>query len=271
MQRTGLLFESTDGHSRFWVTDEHDVIIGRQPPMEPQHVRVASKIISRRHVRLTTDADGLGVEDAGSTCGFYLDDERVQGRAPIRPGMRLQLTADLVYTLRDFTAESLWDMLHGEPLPGRAALRMAGDVLRALLRLHDADQCHGGLSPHEILCAVDGSFTLLVQGWPVVEDGVLNCNPAYAAPESFCEGRLEPATDVYALGLIAFEALSGRRPYSTDTAQLNMMTKLRGPSPQGEPGWSNELREWLSGLMQVDPRQRPSAREALDRLADLGC
>jgi serine/threonine protein kinase len=238
--------------------------------MDPQNVRVASDMVSRQHVRLRTSADGLIVEDAGSCGGFYLDDQRVQGPVPIRPGMRLQLNSDVVYTLREFTGESLWDVLYRGPLPLDTGLRMAGDVLRGLVRLHDQDRCHGGLSPHEILCAVDGSFTLLVQGWTVITDGVLNCNPAYSAPESFCEGRLEPATDVYALGLIVFEALTGRRPYSTDLPQINMMTKLRGPSPEPEPGWSDALREWLASAMQVDPRLRPSARQSLDQLAELG-
>jgi serine/threonine protein kinase len=208
------------------------------------------------------------VEDAGSTGGFYLDDQRVQGPVPIRPGMRLKLASDTIYTLREFTGESVWDVLCREPLPIRSTLRMATDVLRALVRLHDADRCHGGLSPQELVRAVDGSFTLFVQGWTVITDGVLNCNSAYAAPESFCEGRLEPATDVYALGLIVFEALAGRRPYSTDSPQLHMMTKLRGPSPEPEPSWPDALRDWLASAMQVDPGLRPSARQSLDQLAD---
>lgn len=266
MRCSGLLFDSTI--SRFWLTHERELVIGRRPPWGPPNIRVSSDLVARNHARITAHADGFMVEDAGSSGGLYLDDSHVRGCVPIGPGMRLQLCSEVVYTLRTLTAEPLWDVLRGEPLPTTFALRMAEQILRALLRLHDAGRCHGDLSPHEILCAEDGSFVLLVRGWaePSIGDDIVRGNPTYTAPETICEGRIEPATDIYVLGLMLFEALSGSRPFAFENAMSHMASKISGTPPSWPEGLSPALRAWLVRAMAVDPRQRPSTREALDLL-----
>jgi serine/threonine protein kinase len=263
---SGLLFDSTI--SRFWLTHEREIVIGRRP-LGPPNIRVSSDLVSRQHARITAHADGFMVEDAGSSGGLYLDDAQVRGRVPIGPGMRLKLCSEVVYTLRTLTAEPLWDALRGEPLPTTFALRMAEQILRALLPLHDAGRCHGDLSPHEILCAEDGSFVLLVQGWAEAGNGddIVRGNPTYTAPETISEGRIEPATDIYVLGSILFEALSGRRPFPFENVMSHIASKLHGVEPSYPRGWSPALRSFIERAMLVDPRARPSAREAIDLLA----
>lgn len=270
MQKQGLLFEATNGRSRFLVTAGQSVLIGRRPPCEPQNVRVLHSIISRKHARIVGDDHGFTIEDAESTGGTYLNDERIQGPVPISPGDCVKLTSSDVYIARPFTGESLWDILCRGPLEFVTGYRMARDVLRALLPLHAADLAHGSLTPHEILQESNGSFPLMIQGWSVIDDsGAVNCNPTYLAPETFQEARVEPATDMYALGLILFEAFSGRRPYSTETPLINQMSKLHGSAPSWDPSWSNALRDWLLGMMQLFPRNRPLAQRALEQLYEL--
>jgi serine/threonine protein kinase len=266
--QSGLLFESSDGGSRFWLTHEREVIVGRQPPWNWPNVRVSSKLVAREHARITADAGGFSVEDAGSSGGLYLDDMLVRERVPIGPGMRLQLCSDVIYTVRSLSAESLWDVLRGEPMPGAAALRMAEQILRALQLLHDVGRCHGDLSPHEILCVEDDSFLLLVRGWAEAGNGDENIrgNPTYTAPETLSDGRIEPATDIYVLGLIIFEALSGSRPFPFDNPWNHIASKVAGAEPTWPRGLSPALRAWLARALLVDPRQRPSAREAIDLL-----
>jgi serine/threonine protein kinase len=266
LQRPGLLFESSDGGSRFWVTDECEVIVGRQPPWNWPNIRVSSVLVSREHARITARAGSFEVQDAGSSGGLYLDDERVQGRVPIGPGMRLKLCSDVVYTVRSLAAESLWDVLRGEPMPSSAALRMTEQMLRALLPLHESGRVHGDLSPHEILCAEDGSFVLLVQGWAEIGKDAIRGNPTYTAPETISEGAIEPATDIYVLGLILFEALSGSRPFPFESVLSHIASKLHGAEPSYPRGWSPALRSFIARALLVDPRARPSAREAIDLL-----
>jgi hypothetical protein len=271
MLRSGLLFETGDGGSRFWLTNEREVIVGRRPPMDSFNVRVASILVSRQHVRLTAHAGGFVVEDAGSSGGFSLDDLRARGRMPIGPGMRLKLCPNVIYTIRSLSAQSLWDVLRGEPLPSATALRMAEQILRALLPLHDTGRYHGDLSPHEILCVDDGSFELLMRGWaePGNDEDTVRGNPTFTAPETISEGRIEPATDIYVLGLILFEALSGYRPFAFDNVMSHIQSKIRGAEPTWPEGLSPALRAWISRSLSVDPRQRPSAREAIEGLLGL--
>lgn len=264
--RAGLLFESNNGASRFWVTDGCEVIVGRQPPWNWPNVRVSSVLVSRQHARITARAGSFMVEDAGSCGGLYLDDALVRGRMPIGPGMRLKLCSEVVYTIRSLCAETLWDVMVGVPMPSSAALRMAEQVLRALLPLHESGRCHGDLSPHEILCVEDGSFVLLVQGWAETGKDAIRGNPTYTAPETISEDRIESATDIYVLGLILFEALSGCRPFPFENPMSHIASKLAGVASSKLDAMSPALRAWLERAMQVDPRQRPSTRAAIDLL-----
>lgn len=226
--RAGLLFESSDGSSRFWLpnapTEPNVVIIGRHPPHGRPNIRISSDLVARQHAKITTDAIGFMVEDAGSSGGLYLDDEYVRGTARIGPGMRLKLCSQIEYSIRQLTAEPLSDLTR-QPISFATARRLAEDILRELVRLHDSDRCHGGVSSSEILHGADGSFVLLARGWSLVDH-----------PIDF-------ATDVYILATILREAVS----------------QTRGLPPA--------LQSWLSSMSMADPRQRPSAREALERLA----
>lgn len=263
--RPGLLFESSNGASRFWVTDGCEVIVGRRPPWNWPNVRVSSVLVSREHARIIAHAGSFMVEDAGSCGGLYLDDVPVVGRMPIAPGVRLKLCSEVVYTLRTLTAEPLWDRLDGKPMPTAITLCMAEQILRALLLLHEAGRYHGDLSPHEILCTEDGSFVLLMQGW-AEEHAEVRGNPTYTAPETITDDRIEPATDIYVLGLILFEALSGQRPFPFEGGVSGHFRHKLSGSLTWPQNLSPTLQAWLASLLMIDPAQRPSAREAIERL-----
>lgn len=270
MKQEGLLFEALNGRSRFLVVPGQSVIIGRRPPCEPQNVRVLHSILSRKHARITADERGFFVEDAESTGGTYINEERVSRPTPIGPGTRIKLTSSDIYEARSFSGESLWDVLRKGPLDFPVGYRMARDVLRALLPLHDMQMAHESLTPHEILCESNGSFTLIIQGWSVIDDsGAICCNPAYLAPETLKDLRVEPASDIYALGLILFEAFSGRRPYSVESPTINMMEKLHGAAPTWDPRWSAALKDWLLSMLLMFPKDRVTARRALEKLWEL--
>lgn len=263
MQLTGLLFDSSD--SRFWLTSEEQVIIGSRPAWPPD-IRVSSVLVSPEHARITADAGRFMVEDAGSSGGLYVDGDRVQGRVPLGPGMRLQLCTEVVYTLRLLTAEPLWDLLVGKRMPTAIALPLAEKLLCALLPLHEAGRFHGDLTPREFLCADDGSIVLLMHGY-AEPDAELRGNPTYTAPETITDNRIEPATDIYVLGLILFEAVAGYRPFNAhpwDHVTSKLTGSLTWPSDL-----SPALQGWLASLLAIDPSLRPSARHALERLPDV--
>ncbi|MFV8755534.1 protein kinase domain-containing protein [Nannocystaceae bacterium ST9] len=263
----GLLFESLDRRVCFVVQPGWEVVVGRRPPPADHNVRVQSLLVSSSHLRIVGDPLGCTIEDAGSTSGVYLDDLRLTGATRVEPGARIRM-GGVVLGLRRVQGELARDLLRGEPRTHAFALALARGVLEALLALHRDDLVHADVTPNTILCSETGEVVLLTQGWSSlsrIEDGedAIEGNPLYVAPERFGEGRLQPASDVYSLALIVFEALAARQPFGCMTVVDSMMAKLRGPAPACEPGWPPALAAWLTASLNPDPRMRPSASEGL--------
>src|SRR6185369_12130786 len=97
--------------------------------------------------------------------------------------------------------------------------------------------------------------------------------PAYMAPEQF-EGKAADArTDLFALGLVLYEMVCGRRPYS-GASFGDMLVKGAGlrlePPSRVPPGGSSKLDAIILRLLQRNPDQRfQTARELLDELSKL--
>ena len=102
------------------------------------------------------------------------------------------------------------------------------------------------------------------------EDGETFGTPAYVAPERLDGAPAQPSTDVYSLGVLLHEALTGRVPYPADTwEQLSAalasgppptLADLPGPAPIGGPG--------LPAQPGRDPADRPTARQVATVLRD---
>ncbi len=263
----GLLFETSDGRSRFLLVPGHSLTLGRKLPCD---IVVRSRVVASEHVRLRGTEAGFTAADANSPGGTYLNDERLVATTPIGVGDRLKLAGNVIYTARAFCGESLWDRLSGEPMPIPAALSMARSVLLALEPLHGAGDCHGDLSPHEVLLAQDGSVELLIRGHRALSaDGERQCNPRYVAPEAFGDAGLEPASDLYSLGCMLYQTITGRDPFPTDTAQNNMMSKLFGAPPPCDADWPGKLVSLLITLLSLDPAERPTIADAVERIERL--
>jgi hypothetical protein len=123
--------------------------------------------------------------------------------------------------------ETLADRIRGGALDAEWVRRLAGDVLGALAAAHAAGIVHRDIKPGNILIGADGCAKVadfgIAKSLEVADDdthtvsGQLIGTPAYVAPERI-DG--EPATvrsDLYALGVVLYEALGGRRPFGGTT------------------------------------------------------
>ena len=136
---------------------------------------------------------------------------------------------------------------HPSGLPWTDAVRIASQVLQGLAALHDLEIVHRDVKPSNILFDEKGEAYLadfgvaqvrgMTLGRTTMLGGAHPGDPAYAAPEQMRNdgGYLTPAADLYALGVVFFEMLTGR----------NYKTLSRGTRPSqlrpGIPSWLDEV------------------------------
>jgi eukaryotic-like serine/threonine-protein kinase len=156
----------------------------------------------------------------------------------------------------------------GERLPMETAVRLAAEVAEALGAAHAKGVVHRDVKPANILLTEDGHAKLsdfgiakLLAAPGITAAATVLGTPHYLAPEVVSGGVVTPATDVYALGVVLFEMLVGRRPFEGETAvQVIMQHLLSRPS--------------LTELQQLMPAElatlvvRALAKEPAVRFAD---
>ncbi|MEI7990393.1 MAG: serine/threonine-protein kinase, partial [Chloroflexota bacterium] len=124
---------------------------------------------------------------------------------------------------------TLKDMLkarRGSPLPYSEAARLLAPVGRALQYAHEEDTIHRDVKPANILLTKGGQPMLadfgvakildLEEGQTLTGTGMGVGTPKYMAPEQW-KNQVLPQTDVYALGVVFYEMITGRVPYDAET------------------------------------------------------
>ena len=108
---------------------------------------------------------------------------------------------------------------------------------------------------------------------PKTETGMILGTPSYMAPEQAkSAGSVNDRADVYALGVIAYEALVGRLPITADSAFAILFAKTTmPPTPlrQHDPGLPADLEQLVMSMLEIEPAARPSAVEVERELADM--
>jgi serine/threonine protein kinase len=177
-----------------------------------------------------------------------------------------------------FGAGRLSDRLTGPLTPARA-LDYLGQITSALDAVHDFGILHRDLKPANIMFRDDDSLALIDFGlakWIKLEaaltgEGQIFGTPYYMSPE---QGHAEPVderTDLYSLGCLFHEMLSGRRPFNASTAMGVIYQHANAARPRLDPSHA-AYQPLLDRLMAVAPEDRfQSARElaeAIEALTD---
>jgi tetratricopeptide (TPR) repeat protein len=148
-------------------------------------------------------------------------------------------------------------------------------LVEALNALHAHGKVHRDVKPSNVLVTDAGRLVLLDFGVAFdlgrdLDDaaGDLVGTVAYMAPEQAMSETIGPAADWYAVGVILYEALTGRLPFYGQMHDL-LAKKLRGAPPDPATlvsGLPDDLRALCVDLLRVAPGDRPDGREILTRL-----
>ncbi|MDQ7903465.1 serine/threonine-protein kinase [Phytohabitans sp. ZYX-F-186] len=161
------------------------------------------------------------------------------------------------------------------PLPWPEAVKACGEVASALAVAHAHGVVHRDVKPSNVMLTaagakvVDFGISALVGASDATPDGSLLGTPAYLAPERLEGGQVSPATDVYALGLLLYRALTGHLPWEAATT-TQMLRAHRysdpGPLPPVE-GLPEAVALLCRRCLAKRPENRPSSAEAAGVLA----
>ena len=162
----------------------------------------------------------------------------------------------------------------GNDLPLPHALAWFQEIVIALDCVHKAGLIHRDLKIDNILMREDGSLALTSYGVAkrlfldagYMHEQELYCSPHYVSPEQISGDACTQASDIYSLGVIFFELLTGRKPYAARQAHELMMHHVMAPVPT-LPNELSRFQSMLDKMMAKNPADRyASAMDALENL-----
>ncbi len=128
----------------------------------------------------------------------------------------------------------------GQPMSCREAARILLPIARALDFAHRKGMAHRDVKPSNILITADGDPMLTdfgiakileaPEGATLTGTGVGIGTPEYMAPEQWT-GQAGPSSDIYSLGVVFYEMLTGRKPYEADTPAAVLLKQASDPLP----------------------------------------
>lgn len=170
------------------------------------------------------------------------------------------------------------------PLDPVEAVRVTAEVARALEAAHELDVIHRDLKPdnvflsrkEELVKVLDFGIAKMLgeerrdESGPVTAVGAIIGTPMYMSPEAAAGRGVGPATDLYSLGVMLFEMLTGRPPFleSEPVLLLGMHLKARPPLIRDvapELAISDALEELVDRLLAKSPEDRPQGASELVR------
>jgi len=251
-----------------------------------------------QHANLVSLGELIG---AGSL--WYFTMELVEGIdfldyvSPMRVERRLAKTRGAHATMRDPTIreppkdfshlpppneeaedDDRWSLPSGPPANERfeeKKLRAAlSQLARGLDALHRAGKVHRDIKPSNVLVTAEDRLVILDFGLVVdaaregLSEQSLAGTAEYMAPEQAASKAVGPEADMYSVGVLLYEAMTGELPFSGTALEIMMEKQRRVPRPPRTmvPNLPQDLDRLCSELLRFDPRSRPRAADVIERL-----
>ncbi|WP_433657895.1 protein kinase domain-containing protein [Nocardia sp. CA-128927] len=184
--------------------------------------------------------------------------------------------------LRGATLASLLETDFAETLPSIAWVAAVGAQAAAALDcVHTADVVHRDIKPANVMVLDDGTVKVLDFGIALARgagamprltqiDRTVGTAP-YMSPEQFNWEPVTPASDIYSLGCVLLETITGDPPFpliegSQQSLRAQHHGSARPSAASRRPDVPREVDQLITSMMSVDPQQRPTARQVYDAL-----
>jgi eukaryotic-like serine/threonine-protein kinase len=241
---------------------------------------VAVKIL---RTDLTGDATSLSRFRAEAQCAALLDHPHIATVHDYGETVAMDSGTPLAYLVMELVdGESLSDLLARRGrLDASDTMRIIGQTAAALAAAHAAGVVHRDVKPGNVLVTPDLDVKITDFGIaqsassvPLTGTGQVIGTAQYMSPEQAAGGKATPASDVYALGVVAYECLAGRRPFEGRSSAQVALQQIQDMPPPLPPTVPDDVRRLVEQAMAKDPAARfpggAALRDAIDRLAAPG-
>ena len=165
--------------------------------------------------------------------------------------------------------ETLRDRLRNGAIPGRQAIDYTVQIARGLAAAHASGIIHRDLKPENLFLTRDGRAKILDFGVAKLVGavqaetrtmntgaGVVVGTAGYMAPEQVRADPVDPRTDIFALGLVMHEMLSGARPFQRDTMPETLAAILKDDAPELPPSVTPAVARIVGRCLEKRPDDR---------------
>jgi serine/threonine protein kinase len=186
-----------------------------------------------------------------------------------------RVTAQYCYIAMEYFEQGHLGSQLREPLPPRDALRISTEIAEALSIIHMAGVVHRDLKPGNIMLRNNGTVALIDFGisassaLPVAGGALISGTPYYMSPEQAKGDPTDERTDLYALGVMVYQMLTGERPFGGSDANEILASHRESPLPE-LPQELAPYQPLITRLLAKDPNDRiSSARELVGFIESL--
>jgi serine/threonine protein kinase len=155
-------------------------------------------------------------------------------------------------------------------LPPAKVMDIVAQTARALYEAHEAGLVHRDIKPGNLLITPDGHVKITDFGIARVADqvsltatGQVMGTVQYLSPEQATGKPATPATDIYSLGIVAYEAIAGRRPFTGDSQMTIAMAQINESPPPLPETVDPRVVQLVMQCLAKKPHQRPESAMAL--------
>jgi len=210
--------------------------------------------------RFINEARAVSLLDHPNICPVYEIDQTSDGQ--------------YYFVMPYYEGRDLREVLEQGKLSKEQAFFITRQIIMALQAAHSAGIYHRDIKPENILIMKDDAVKILdfgiakISGIHITKDQLIPGTVAYMSPEQLRDNRCDARSDLWAVGLVLHEMLTGKHPFNHDSDQA-MFFSIITENPQISEDIDQRAKDLIGLLLRKKPSERPaSAGEVLIRLAD---